>query len=159
MAAGSGGSEPIEGNLVHGMDKGQWEGDVMKTPKAPAAFVQALHKQPVSCESPDCARSVEVTDISQRADRVKSFRLRCNSCQWEDTMTGCPQVDPPWDEGSLMEITEEHMLHLEPVCPYDKAPLRFHSLPNPRRRARYRITCYYCGRQEELDWPPDEAKR
>ncbi len=159
MAAGSGGSEPIEGNLVHGMDKGQWEGDVMNMPKAPAAFIQALHKQPVSCESPDCACSVEVTDISQRADRVKSFRLRCNACQWEDIMTGCPQVDPPWDEGSLMEITEEHMLHLEPVCPYDKAPLDFHSLPNPRRRARYRITCYYCGRQEELDWPPEEAKR
>ena len=131
----------------------------MNMSKAPAAFVQALHKQPVSCESPDCDRSVEVTDISQRADRVKSFRLRCNSCQWENTISGCLQVDPPWDEGSLMEITEEHMLHLEPVCPYDKAPLDFHSLPNPRRLARYRITCYYCGRQEELDWPPEEAKR
>lgn len=131
----------------------------MNMPKAPAAFVRALHKQPVSCESPDCACSVEVTDISQRADRVKSFRLRCTSCHWEHTISGSLQVDPPWDEGSLMEITEEHMLHLEPVCPYDKAPLRFLSLPNPRRRARYRITCYYCGRQEELDWPPEEAKR
>jgi hypothetical protein len=95
------------------MDKGQQEGNVMNMPKAPAAFVQALHKQPVTCESPDCVRSVEVTDISQRADRVKSFQLRCHSCQWEDTISGCLQVDPPWDEGSLMEITEEHMLHLD----------------------------------------------
>ena len=108
----------------------------MNMSKAPAAFVKALHKQPVSCEGPDCACSVEVTDISQTADRAKSFRLRCGSCHWENTISGCLQVDPPWDEGSLMEITEEHMLHLEPVCPYDKAPLDFHSLPNPRRRAR-----------------------
>ena len=31
-----------------------------------------------------------------------------------------------------MEMTEEHMLHLEPVCPYDKAPLHFLSSPKVR---------------------------
>ena len=131
----------------------------MKSTNASAVFIQALHKLPVTCESPNCVCSVEVTDISQKADRVKTFHLQCSSCHWEQTLSGCLQVDPPWDEGSLMEITEEHLLHLEPVCPYDQAPVEFHSLPNPRRRARYRITCFYCGRQEELDWPPEEAKR
>ncbi len=132
----------------------------MKSPtKAPAVFVKALRKQPVTCGMPKCSGCVEVTDISQNADRVKNFRLQCHSCHWEDIITGCPQLEPPWDEGSLMEIMEEHLLHLEPVCPYDQAPVYFHSLPRPRRRARYRMTCYYCGRQEELDWPPEEAKR
>jgi len=127
--------------------------------KASAVFVKALRKQPVTCGVPRCSGCVEVTDISQIPDRVKTFRLQCASCHWEDSITGCLQLEPPWDEGSLMEITEEHLLHLEPVCPYDQAPVHFHSLPNPRRRARYRMTCYYCGRQEELDWPPEEAKR
>jgi len=127
--------------------------------KAPTAFVQALHKQSVSCGTQGCSGSVDVIDISQSADRVKTFRLQCLSCHWSETISGCLQISPPWDEGSLMEITEEHLLHLEPVCPYDQAPLEFHSLPNPRRRARYRISCFFCGRQEELDWPPEEAKR
>ncbi len=129
------------------------------TTKAPAVFVKALRKQPVTCGMPKCSGSVEVTDISQNADRVKNFRLQCNTSHWEDIITGCPQLEPPWDEGSLMEIMEEHLLHLEPVCPYDQVPVYFYSLPRPSRRARYRMTCYYCGRQEELDWPPEEAKR
>ena len=131
----------------------------MTSTKAPMAFIHALHKHPVSCEGLGCSSAVEVNDISQPADPVKTFHLQCRACHWEGTVSGSLQLDPPWDEGSLMEITEEHLLHLEPVCPYDQAPLEFHSLPNPRRRARYRITCFYCGRQEELDWPPEEAKR
>lgn len=131
----------------------------MKMVKAPEAFIHALHKKPMTCPSPDCSGSVAVEERSQSTDRVKSFRLHCEQCDWHDTITGDEQVDPPWDEGSLMEITEEHLLHLEPVCPYDQAPVDFHSLPNPRRRARYRISCFFCGRQEELDWPPEEAKR
>ncbi len=131
----------------------------MNATKAPEAFIQALHKQSVTCGRENCFRSVDVEDISQSADRIKTFRLYCHSCNWNQTLTGFQQIEPPWDEGSLMEITEEHLLHLEPVCPYDQAPVHFHSLPNPRRRARYRISCYYCGRQEELDWPPEEAKR
>ena len=131
----------------------------MMPTRASATFIQALHKQSVRCGGGDCSRWVEVLDISQRTDRVKTFQLRCGSCHWESTISGCLQSEPPWDEGSLREITEEHLLHLEPVCPFDQAPVQFHSLPNPRRRARYRITCWYCGRQEELDWPPEETKR
>lgn len=131
----------------------------MKMVKAPEAFIHALHKRPVACPAPRCSGPVAVEELSRPTDWVKSFELRCEQCGWHDMVTGEQQSDPPWDEGSLMEITEEHLLHLEPVCPYDQAPVEFHSLPNPRRRARYRISCFFCGRQEELDWPPEEAKR
>lgn len=131
----------------------------MKMVKAPLAFNQALRKQPVACPTPECPGPVAVEEVSSSGDRVKSFSLRCEQCDWHDIIAGDEQVNPPWDEGSLMEITEEHLLHLEPVCPYDQAPVEFHSLPNPRRRARYRISCFFCGRQEVLDWPPEEAKR
>lgn len=131
----------------------------MKSTKAPMAFIQALHKQPVSCGTPHCGGAVTTEELSQGTDRVKTFSFQCETCQWHETISGHKQVDPPWDHSSLLEITEEHLLHVEPVCPYDQAPVHFQSLPNPRRRARYRITCFYCGRQEELDWPPEEAKR
>lgn len=54
------------------MDKGHREGDVMNILKAPAAFVQVIHKQPVSCESQDCVCSVEVT-ASSRLIESKAF--------------------------------------------------------------------------------------
>lgn len=47
----------------------------------------------------------------------------------------------------------------QPTCPRDGTPVVFTSLPNPRRRARYRVACYYCGRQVEMDWPPPESRR
>ena len=130
-----------------------------KVRKAPERFIQALNKRPISCLTSQCPGPVAVEDLSQSTDCVKSFRFQCKQCDWKDTIAGDVQRTPPWDEGALMEITEQHLLHLEPVCPYDQAPVHFHSLPNPRRRARYRISCFFCGRQEELDWPPEEAKR
>lgn len=131
----------------------------MKDGKAPLAFIQALHKQPVACQTPHCEGPVSIEEVSGRTDRVKTFSFRCETCQWQTKIAGQGQIEPPWDQSLLLEITEEHLLHVEPVCPYDQAPVHFQSLPNPRRRARYRITCYYCGRQEEIDWPPEEAKR
>ncbi|MEJ2232086.1 MAG: hypothetical protein P8X46_13010, partial [Nitrospirales bacterium] len=97
----------------------------MKMVKAPEAFIQALHKRPITCPLPHCSGPVAVEELSRSGDRVKSFGLRCEQCDWRDTITGDMQEDPPWDEGSLMEITEEHLLHLEPVCPYDQAPVDF----------------------------------
>ena len=41
----------------------------------------------------------------------------------------------------------------------DDTPITFISMPNPRRKARYRLLCYYCGRHTEMNWPPPEAKR
>ncbi len=126
---------------------------------APKTFIQALKKHPIACSVPGCQGSSMVEELSQSTDRVKSFSLHCEECGHQEMLQGNAQYEPPWDEGSMMEIMEEHLLHLEPVCPYDHSPLHFHSLPNPRRKAKYRITCFFCGREEVIDWPPEEAKR
>ncbi len=131
---------------------------MMKVIPAPSTFIQALHKASVTCSTSGCSGVVTVVDLSARYDRVKTFSFCCDQCDWKQTIPGELQVDPPWDEAELIEITEEHLLHLEPVCPHDHAPVHFHSLPNPRRQARYQISCHYCGRQAELEWPPAEAK-
>ncbi len=130
----------------------------MNVTKAPSVFVQALHKTSVKCMTPDCSGVVTVNDLSNRYDRVKTFSFHCNQCDWNEEISGELKIEPPWDEAALIEITEEHLLHLEPVCPHDQAPVHFKSLPNPRRKARYRISCHFCGRQAELEWPPAEAK-
>ncbi len=127
--------------------------------KVPYAFVQALKKRSISCSTPGCSQPVSVEENSQPEDRIKSFELHCEQCGERKVVTGELQVDPPWDEGAMIEIMEEHLLHLEPVCPYDQAPVHFQSLPNPRRRARYHIACFFCGREETIDWPPEESKR
>ena len=128
------------------------------TTKAPTPFIQALHHTSVTCVTLNCPGAVTVVDLSHRDDRVKTFSFHCDHCSWSEEISGDVQVDPPWDEAALIEIIEEHLLHLEPVCPHDQAPVHFQSLPNPRRQARYRISCQYCGRQAELEWPPAEAK-
>jgi hypothetical protein len=56
-------------------------------------------------------------------------------------------------------MAEVHLLHDQPTCPFDDTPITFISMPNPRRKARYRLLCYYCGRHTEMNWPPPEAKR
>jgi hypothetical protein len=56
-------------------------------------------------------------------------------------------------------MAELHLLHEQPICPFDDTPITFTSMPNPRRKARYRLSCYYCGRHAEMNWPPPEAKR
>ena len=129
-----------------------------KTAYAPESFIKALQKNPVSCQTTGCKGPVEAVETSQRHDRIKSFNLRCETCGWTETITGREQLEPPWDDASLLEIVDEHLLHLEPVCPYDHVPVHFQSLPSPRRKARYRITCHFCGRHVEVDWPPPESK-
>jgi hypothetical protein len=56
-------------------------------------------------------------------------------------------------------MADEHLMHQQPTCPFDETPVVFHSLPNPRRRARYRLACFFCGRQADMDWPPPESRR
>lgn len=122
-------------------------------------FIRALQREPIPCGAPGCEGLVEVTDLSQSYDRVKTFRLTCTRCGWHERVAGRPSPSPPWDEASLLAMAEEHLLHQQPICPNDGTPVVFTSLPNPRRKARYRISCYYCGRQVEMDWPPPEARR
>ncbi len=121
-------------------------------------FVKALQRQPISCPTPGCPGPVESNDTSQAQDQVKTFNLRCLRCGWQELVIGHQQQNPPWEDASRLTMTEAHLLHLQPTCPYDEAPVLFTSLPNPRRKARYRITCYYCGRQIDVDWPPPESK-
>lgn len=130
----------------------------MKSSQAPASFVKAIQREPVPCATEGCSGPVSVSEQTPSRERVKAFHARCERCGWTGCISGHPDSNPPWDEASLIAIIEEHLLHLEPICPYDHAPVFFQSLPNPRRRARYSITCHFCGRQAEMDWPPLEAK-
>jgi hypothetical protein len=122
-------------------------------------FVRALQREPIPCRTAGCPGPVDINDLSQVHDRVKTFGLRCQRCGWEDRVTGRLEEVPPWDEASLLMMADEHLMHQQPTCPFDGTPVVFISLPNPRRRARYRLSCFYCGRQVEIDWPPPESRR
>ena len=121
---------------------------------APDAFIKALRHEPITCLKAGCPGHVNCIEDSHPQDRVKSYRLRCDVCGWEEGIRGHEDDATQWEEAELQAIIDEHLLHLQPVCPYDQAPVVFTSLPNPRRKAKYRISCYYCGRQVEMDWPP-----
>lgn len=122
-------------------------------------FLKALQKDPLQCPRPACGGPVEVLDVSHLHNRVKTFGLSCERCDWKDRVTGTEQLIPPWDETVLLDMAYEHLMHQPAVCSYDGMTVVFTSLPNPRRRARYRVSCYYCGRQAEMDWPPQEFRR
>ncbi len=122
-------------------------------------FIQTLQHEPVPCNKNGCPGPVETTDLSQVRDRIKQFALVCQTCGWTARLGGREELDPPWDDASLLVMADEHLLHQQPLCPCDGTPVVFTSLPNPRRRARYRLSCFYCGRQAEMDWPPGESRR
>lgn len=98
-------------------------------------------------------------DLSQHTDKIKTYETECERCGLKERIAGNEQATPPWDNASLELMADEHLMHQQPVCPFDDTPVVFVSLPNPRRRARYRLCCFYCGRQTEMDWPPAESKR
>lgn len=98
-------------------------------------------------------------DLSQHTDKIKTYEAECERCGLKERIAGNEQAAPPWDNASLELMADEHLMHQQPVCPFDDTPVVFISLPNPRRRARYRLCCFYCGRQTEMDWPPAESKR
>ncbi|MDA2911027.1 hypothetical protein MYX04_08880 [Nitrospiraceae bacterium AH_259_D15_M11_P09] len=122
-------------------------------------FVMALQREPIACGTPGCSGPVETTDRSRLQDRVKTFEVTCQRCGWQERLSGHEQVTPPWDEAALLVMAEEHLMHQQPCCPFDGTPVIFTSMPNPRRRARYRVSCVYCGRCAEMDWPPPESRR
>ncbi|MGH7233043.1 MAG: hypothetical protein ACREJU_17050 [Nitrospiraceae bacterium] len=123
------------------------------------SFVRALQHEPIPCATSGCRGPVDIVDLSQFRDRVKMFELTCQSCGWCTRLTGCESLSPPWDDASLLVMADEHLMHQQPMCPHDDTPVVFTSLPNPRRKARYRLSCFYCGRQAEMDWPPPESRR
>jgi hypothetical protein len=122
-------------------------------------FVHALQHEPIQCGKPGCTGSVDVHDLSQVRDRIKVFEAQCRQCGWHSRLSGQEASNPPWDDGAILVMADEHLMHQQPSCPFDGTPVVFTSMPNPRRRAKYRISCFYCGRQAEMDWPPAESRR
>ncbi|MBS0160655.1 MAG: hypothetical protein JSS26_18905 [Nitrospira sp.] len=127
--------------------------------RAHRLFVKAIQHERISCERDGCPGPVEAIDQSRTRDRVKTFDVHCESCGWRSTVTGEEALTPPWDNAALELMADEHLLHQQPVCPFDETPVVFISMPNPRRKAKYRVACFYCGRQTDMDWPPPESKR
>ncbi len=123
-------------------------------------FVHALHHDPLVCLKAGCGGPVEITDTTP-TDRthIKTYAGECTRCHARETIAGREALSPPWDDGALTIMAEAHLLHAQPTCPFDDTPVEFISLTSPRRKARYRLCCYFCGRQAEIDWPPPEAKR
>jgi len=122
-------------------------------------FVQALQHEHLTCPKPGCGGPMDVTDHTPHHARVKLYEASCERCHTTEKITGRECSAPPWDVASITMMAEVHLLHDQPTCPFDDTPITFISLPNPRRKARYRLLCYYCGRHTEMNWPPPEAKR
>lgn len=135
------------------------ESKMAPSPSPHDLFVRALQHDSIPCGATGCPGPVESTDLSQAYDVVKTYQFRCERCGWASRVSGSGPQRPPWDEAALLAMAEEHLLHQQPICPFDQTPVVFTSLPNPRRKARYRLSCFYCGRQAEMDWPPPEARR
>jgi hypothetical protein len=122
-------------------------------------FLKALQKDPIQCPRAGCGGSVLAQDLSTVNDRVKTFEFRCERCNGKDQITGQEASVQTWDDTAVLDIAYAHLMHQPAVCPHDGITVVFTSLPNPRRKARYRLSCYYCGRQAEMDWPPQEFRR
>jgi hypothetical protein len=121
-------------------------------------FIQALQHEHVTCAKPGCGGLMALTDVTPHHARIKIYEAECERCHGAEKITGKEQTSPPWDVASITMMAEAHLLHDQPTCPFDDTPITFTSLPNPRRKARYRLSCYYCGRHTEMNWPPPEAK-
>jgi len=122
-------------------------------------FVQALQHEHLTCAKPGCGGPMHTTDLSQPQERIKTYEAECERCGGKERLSGKETLTPGWDEASITMMAEAHLLHDQPTCPFDDTPITFTSMPNPRRKARYRLSCFYCGRQAEMNWPPPEAKR
>ena len=138
--------------------------DTMRIPESFShqQFVRALQHEAASCATPGCPGPVESEELSQGTDRVKTYAFHCTKCGWQERIAGSGQSQsswPTWDEATLLDMAYEHLMHQPAFCQIDGTPVVFTSMPNPRRKARYRLSCFYCGRQAEMDWPPPEARR
>ena len=101
---------------------------------------------------------MDVVDLTPHNARIKTYEATCERCHVVEKITGKEEHHPSWDVASITMMAEVHLLHDQPTCPFDDTPITFISMPNPRRKARYRLCCFYCGRYTEMNWPPPEAK-
>jgi hypothetical protein len=122
-------------------------------------FVQALQHEHLTCAKDGCGGPMSVTDMTPHHARIKTYEAECERCHNKEHIAGHEQTSPSWDVASITMMAEVHLLHDQPTCPFDDTPITFISMPNPRRKARYRLLCYFCGRHTEMNWPPPEAKR
>jgi hypothetical protein len=122
-------------------------------------FVQALQHEVIFCGQNGCGGPVQALELSDNTARVKTFLLTCGLCGWQAQAEGKEQLEPCWDEAAISEMAYQHLMHVEAACPFDTTPILFTSLPDPRRKAKYRLSCFFCGRQAEIDWPPPESRR
>lgn len=138
------------------------EGTPMKSDQEREAhrrFVQALQHEHLTCAKPGCGGPMDVVDHTLHTAKIKTYEATCEQCHTVEHITGKETHQPAWDDASITLMAEAHLLHDQPICPFDETPITFVSLPNPRRKGRYRLLCYYCGRHTEMNWPPPEAKR
>ena len=122
-------------------------------------FVQALQHEHLTCTKPGCGGPMRVADLTPHLARIKNYEAECERCHTKEQIAGKEQATPPWDGASITMMAEVHLLHDQPTCPFDDTPITFTSMPDPWRKARYRLSCFYCGRHAEMNWPPPEAKR
>ena len=130
-----------------------------KERQAHRRFVQALQHEHLTCIKDGCGGPMDVVDVTPHDGHVKVYQAACERCHTKEQITGREETSPSWDVASITMMAEVHLLHDQPTCPFDDTPITFISMPNPRRKARYRLLCYYCGRHTEMNWPPPEAKR
>ena len=126
---------------------------------AHARFVKALQQEHLTCAQPGCGGAMDIADHTLNNAHIKTYEAKFERCHITEQIKGVEQPTPPWDVASFTIMAELHLLHEQPICPFDDTPITFTSMPNPRRKARYRLSCYYCGRHAEMNWPPPEAKR
>ena len=122
-------------------------------------FVKALQHEHLTCARPECGGAMDVADHTPHDAHIKTYEAECERCHVKEHIAGVEQTSPPWDVASFTMMAELHLLHEQPICPFDDTPITFTSMPNPRRKARYRLSCFYCGRHAEMNWPPPESKR
>src|SRR5205823_12888120 len=92
-------------------------------------------------------------------ERVQTIARQEGGRAWKEGVTGPEELGAPWDDTVQLDMAYDHLMHQPAMCPQDGSPVIFTSLPNPRRKARYRVSCFYCGRQAEMDWPPPDLRR
>src|SRR5437660_12920190 len=86
-------------------------------------FVKALQHEAIPCGRSGCPGPVQMTDLSQLHDRVKTFHFTCERCGWEDRVVGREKLSAPWAEPSLRERADEKCVHMAAFWPYETSAI------------------------------------
>ncbi|HWV46550.1 MAG TPA: hypothetical protein VN039_11120 [Nitrospira sp.] len=97
-------------------------------------FVLALQHEHLTCTKPGCGGAMAVTDHTLHSARIKSYEAACGRCHTVEKITGKEEHQPSWDVASITLMAETHLLHEQPICPYDDTPITFSPCPIPAVR-------------------------